>query len=405
MNLLIHDLDEKEWEQIAQDYRGWEVIAPSKEIKPCVGCFGCWLKTPGECVIKDGYNRMGALIHQADELVVMSKYTYGGFSSFVKNVFDRSIGWVLPYFTIVDNEMHHKKRYPEDKKITVIFRGKDLTKEDQADAKRYVEAVCRNFYGVIKDIRFEEQNKAVDSTGNEESTTYSAYKAVTDCNTDKTCAGDFGRVILLNASLRGESSNTGRLLDKLAGSIGKNIETINLSACINNPEELVKKLLSAKRIVLGMPMYVDGIPSALLRIMEMMEKAVRTCPSDDKKIYAVVNMGFYESRQIKNVLKQVRKWSKKCGFSYCGGVAVGAGEMMGSLIKSINGANGPVKNVVEAIESLAGVIKSSSAIDDIYADAYKFPRSAYMFMAGMGWPKAAKLNGLKKKDLLKRIEE
>ena len=116
-------------------------------------------------------------------------------------------------------------------------------------------------------------------------------------------------------------------------------------------------------------------------------------------------MGFYESRQIKNVLKQVRKWSEKCGFSYCGGVAVGAGEMMGMLVKSINGANGPVKNVVEAIESLAGVIKSSSAIDDIYADAYKFPRSAYMFMAGMGWPKAAKLNGLKKKDLLKRIEE
>lgn len=402
MNLLIHDLDEKEWEQIAQDYRGWEVIAPSKEIKPCVGCFGCWLKTPGECVIKDGYNRMGALIHQADELVVMSKYTYGGFSSFVKNVFDRSISWVLPYFKIVDNEMHHKKRYPEDKKITVIFRGKDLTKEDQADAKRYVEAVCRNFYGVIKDIRFEEQNKAVDSTGNEGSTTYSAYKAVTDCNTDKTCAGDFGRVILLNASLRGENSNTGKFLEKLESSIGENVETINLSAFINRPEELVKALLSVKKIVLGMPMYVDGIPSALLKIMEMMEKID---PAEDKKIYAVVNMGFYESRQIKNVLKQVRKWSKKCGFSYCGGVAVGAGEMMGSLIESINGANGPVKNVVEAIESLAGVIKSSSAIDDIYADAYKFPRSAYMFMAGMGWPKAAKLNGLKKKDLLKRIEE
>lgn len=391
MNLLIHDLDEKEWEQIAQDYRGWEVIAPSKEIKPCVGCFGCWLKTPGECVIKDGYNRMGALIHQADELVVMSKYTYGGFSSFVKNVFDRSIGWVLPYFTIVDNEMHHKKRYPEDKKITVIFRGRGLTKEDQADAKRYVEAVCRNFYGKIKDIRFE-GSKA------------EAAKDIRfeEAEIEETNATASDRTILLNASLRGENSNTGKFLEKLESSIGENVETINLSAFINRPEELVKALLPVKKIVLGMPMYVDGIPSALLKIMEMMEKMD---PAEDKKIYAVVNMGFYESRQIKNVLKQVRKWSEKCGFSYCGGVAVGAGEMMGLLIKSINGANGPVKNVVEAIESLAGVIKSSSAIDDIYADAYKFPRSAYMFMAGRGWPKAAKLNGLKKKDILKRIEE
>jgi multimeric flavodoxin WrbA len=386
MNLLIHDLDEKEWEEIAEDYREWEVIAPSKEIKPCVGCFGCWLKTPGECVIKDGYNRMGALIHQADELVVMSKYTYGGFSSFVKNVFDRSIGWVLPYFTIVDNEMHHRKRYPEDKKITVIFRGKGLTKEDQADAKRYIEAVCRNFYGVIKDIRFEETEEIAD-----------VNSAPVQNNAESS-----DRIILLNASLRGENSNTGKFLEKLEGSIGEDVEIINLSAYINRPDELVKALLPVKKIVLGMPMYVDGIPSPLLKIMEKMEK---TNPAEDKKIYAVVNMGFYESRQIRNVLKQVRRWSEKCGFSYCGGLAIGAGEMMGSLIKSINGANGPVKNVVEAFESLAGVIKSSSAIDDIYADAYKFPRTAYMFMAGMGWPKAAKQNGLKKKDLLKRIEE
>lgn len=391
MNLLIHDLDEKEWEEIAQDYRGWEVIAPSKEIKPCVGCFGCWLKTPGQCVIKDGYDRMGALIHKADELVVMTRYTYGGFSSFVKNVFDRSIGWVLPYFRVVNNEMHHKKRYPEDKQITVIFRGSGLTKEDQADAKRYVEAVCRNFYGVIKDIRFEELKTEV-----------AKDISIEETEREEANVAAFNKTILLNASLRGENSNTGKFLEKLEGIIGEDVETLNLSAFINKPEELIQTLLPAKKIVLGMPMYVDGIPSALLKIMEMMEKMH---PAEDKKIYAVVNMGFYESRQIKNVLKQVRKWSEKCGFSYCGGVAVGAGEMMGLLIKSINSANGPVKNVVEAIETLADVIKSSSAIDDIYADAYKFPRSAYMFMAGMGWPKAAKLNGLKKKDLLKRIEE
>ncbi|WP_051192289.1 NAD(P)H-dependent oxidoreductase [Butyrivibrio sp. VCB2001] len=387
MNLLIHDLDEKEWGQISQDYQGWEVIAPSKEIKPCAGCFGCWLKTPGECVIKDGYNRMGYLIHKADELVVMTRYTYGGFSSFVKNVFDRSIGWVLPYFRIVDNEMHHKMRYPETKEITVIFRGHDLTKEDKADAKRYVEAVCRNFNGIIKEIRFDETQEV---SGNTEHAEIVA--------SDQTS----GKPILLNGSLRGENSNTSKFLNKLAECIGEEAEILSLNQFLNKPEELVQKLLGADKIVLGFPMYVDGIPSEVLKVMELMEK---TCPPGDKKIYTVVNMGFYESCQIKNVLRQVRKWSQKCGFTYGGGVAIGGGEMMGALIQTINAPAGPVKYVVEALQTLGAVIGNSSVIDDIYADAYKFPRAAYMFMAGRGWPKAAKQNGLKKKDLLRRIED
>ena len=382
MNLLIHDLDEKEWSKISQDYSDWEVMGPSDAIKPCAGCFGCWLKTPGECVIKDGFDRMGALIHKADEIVVMTRYTYGGFSSFVKNVFDRSIGWVLPYFKIVGKEMHHKKRYPEEKKITVIFRGNNLTKEDKSDAVRYVEAVCKNFYGKINDIRFEEMQETSEKTAAEGNK-------------------GGGGTILLNGSLRGDNSNTGKFLKKLSESTGEGTEIINLPAYLNKTDELIKILSGADKIVLGMPMYVDGIPSALLRIMELMEK---TGPSGDKKIYTVVNMGFYESRQIRNVLTQVRKWSEKCGYSYCGGVAIGAGEMMGMLIQTINGANGPVKNVVEALTVLGAIVKNSAAVSDIYADAYKFPRAAYMFMAGSGWPKAARQNGLKKKDLLRRLD-
>jgi hypothetical protein len=66
-------------------------------------------------VIKDGFNRMGERIHKADKVTVISRYTYGGFSGAVKNVFDRSLGYVLPQFEISGNETHHKRRYDEDK--------------------------------------------------------------------------------------------------------------------------------------------------------------------------------------------------------------------------------------------------------------------------------------------------
>lgn len=76
--------------------------------------------------------------------------------------------------------------------------------------------------------------------------------------------------------------------------------------------------------------------------------------------------------------------------------------MMGMFMDPNSKAKGPAKNVIEGLDTLAGAINSSSSIEDIYADAYMFPRWMYMFAANTGWPKAGKLNGLKKKDLLKR---
>ena len=86
MNLLIHDLDETGFNKIAGQYKDWTIISDHGTIRPCVGCFSCWNSNPGQCVMKDGYENMGYLIHHADEVVVISRYTYGGFSSFVKNL-------------------------------------------------------------------------------------------------------------------------------------------------------------------------------------------------------------------------------------------------------------------------------------------------------------------------------
>ena len=108
MGLVIHDLTPEAWETVRRDYPGWTVVSDTGTIRPCTGCFGCWNRTPGECVIRDGYENMGELIHRADRVTVISRYTFGGFSGFVKNVFDRCLGYVLPQFEVVKipNMMH-----------------------------------------------------------------------------------------------------------------------------------------------------------------------------------------------------------------------------------------------------------------------------------------------------------
>lgn len=381
MNLVIHDMNETEWNEVSGNYKGWEKISDNGSIKPCVGCFGCWVKEPGQCVIKDGYDHMGSLIHNADEVVVISRYTYGGLSSFVKNVFDRSIGFISPFFEVYEDEMHHTKRYPEEKPFTFIFRKSSFTDEEKERAKAYVEAVRRNLRGRIKEIRFEEKEPVIDGIRRTEPVT----------ETDK--------IILLNSSLRGNNSNTNKFFGKLETRLNEKAKLINLSSYVASTDELVKTLLSAKTIVLGMPLYVDGIPSQVLRIMESMEK---TYNKGKKNIYVLANMGMYESSQIKNLLGMVKSWCDECGFDYCGGVAIGSGEMMGMFMDPNSKGMGPAKLVTEGLYALADAINSSSKTEDIYADAYRFPRWMYMFAANSGWPKAGKLNGLKKKDLLQQ---
>jgi hypothetical protein len=94
----------------------------------------------------------------------------------------------------------------------------------------------------------------------------------------------------------------------------------------------------------------------------------------------------------------VRNWCEKCGYTYGGGLAIGAGEMIGrgKLPEMPKGLAG---NMLSGLERIANAVNASQTIEDIYADASGFPRVLYMAIANMHWMPMAKKNGLKKRDL------
>ena len=123
----------------------------------CIGCFGCWLKTPGRCVIPDAYQCMGERLSRADELVIISKCSFGSYSSKVKNILDRSISYVSPFFVIRKGEMHHRPRYANQLTVSALFYGAEITEEEKETARSLVKANALNLNGQVGSVRFMEE--------------------------------------------------------------------------------------------------------------------------------------------------------------------------------------------------------------------------------------------------------
>ena len=127
------------------DKKKYTVFQASAMVKPCVGCFGCWVKTPGKCVIKDSDSDFATTMPHVNEVIVISQLVFGGFSPNIKAVFDRSIGFILPFFKDVNGEMHHKQRYNKRPSLKYMFYSETIVEEEKMTAEKLIKANAINF--------------------------------------------------------------------------------------------------------------------------------------------------------------------------------------------------------------------------------------------------------------------
>lgn len=93
---------------------GWEAqgfVLRDLRIARCTGCFNCWTRTPGVCVIADEGRTVAERVARSGLVIYLSPVTFGGYSSNLKVAVDRLIPNILPFFTRINNEVHHQLRY------------------------------------------------------------------------------------------------------------------------------------------------------------------------------------------------------------------------------------------------------------------------------------------------------
>jgi multimeric flavodoxin WrbA len=101
------------------------------ELAFCKGCFGCWIKQPGECTIKDAMSEINNNFINSDVVVYLSPVIFGQFSANIKSAVDRWLPNILPFFiTRSDGSTMHSSRYLTYPTQIIIGYGEAVSNED-----------------------------------------------------------------------------------------------------------------------------------------------------------------------------------------------------------------------------------------------------------------------------------
>lgn len=116
----------------------------SLKIANCMGCFGCWTKTPGRCVIRDDATKVYPYIAQSDTLLYVSHVRYGGYDTVMKTMLERAIPVQQAFLRIFKEETHHVQRAVVMKKATILAYGGTSPEEEDI----FRQLVARNAHNM-----------------------------------------------------------------------------------------------------------------------------------------------------------------------------------------------------------------------------------------------------------------
>ena len=98
----------------------------SADIKPCIGCYRCWITSPGRCFFKDDMTTLQNDLLNADIIVCATPLNSFSVSSSLKALLDRTLPLTMPRFEqsplgSVRNQIRFPEKWP--KKIATIIVG------------------------------------------------------------------------------------------------------------------------------------------------------------------------------------------------------------------------------------------------------------------------------------------
>ena len=251
----------------------------SVEIKACIGCWSCWLKTPGKCIYKDAMAECYSDYVNSDKVILLMDTAQGFINHHAKAFIDRTIPHYHPYIEIVDGECHHKARYERYPQLHFYFEDQSLNGEDAQVIEDYLYRTAYHFRS--KAFRIHKNPTWALSELHPRNPKNKLLKPNASVGVNK--------LILYNGSPRLSGSNTALILEAISDAYGTNIEIRDLKQK-KMWDQWAEDFPQDGAVIFVLPLYVHAMPSHVMEFIEMLQ------PSKGSLGF-IVQQGFPESSQ------------------------------------------------------------------------------------------------------------
>ena len=206
------------------------------------------------------------------------------------------------------------------------------------------------------------------------------------------------KIIIINGSPKTLKSNSEILGNYLFPLLKENNIKKYYSIYFQLNDKTKNEIYNSDVLIFIFPLYVDGIPSNLLKLLVKFEKENVVRPKT--KIYCIVNNGFYEGKQNFLALLHMKNWCKKVNAKWGQGIGIGSGELL-PYLKKFKLGQGPLKNLEKILSRFSRNILTLNSDKNIYINP-NWPKSLYFIQGSISWILKARKNNLKIRELFKK---
>jgi len=357
------------------------------DLRYCIGCFGCWVKTPGECLVRDESAQVRRAVIQSDFTLWAAPLRMGFPSALLKMALDKSIPLVHPYFVVDQGEAHHRPRYEHYPRLGLLVAPEPDT--DALDLEIVANIFSRTAlnlkscleFSLTTDLPVEEVVEQISERSNSFMPAKKGLPA-----TQGEVIDPPSHLAIFNGSPRGHKGNTPIMLEQFGVGFsfvdGHTVELHHLNR-LKERDLHLKAFSSADCVWLGFPLYTDSMPGMVKDFIE-----------------ALVQSGFPEALHSRHVERYLQKLAARLGAPYMGTIVKGGGEALRMMPERAS------RTLFETLQTLGRCFAEQGQLDPALLPAVAgverypsylgpvFKLFVRLPVASMYWDRQLKMNGV-----------